>query len=95
MFLAGLCADVEHLHWVQTLRDAHMVIDARLQWDCKAVGKPRPTYKWLKNGQPLTAEVSRDKEHFNFVVHEIKCKEKKNVFLPEATLQAAPSEVIL
>lgn len=49
--------DVEHLHWVQTLKDAHMVIDASLQWECKAIGKPRPSYKWLKNGQPLTAEV--------------------------------------
>nr|XP_020448607.1 contactin-4-like [Monopterus albus]XP_020448608.1 contactin-4-like [Monopterus albus] len=48
--------NVEHLHWIQTLKDAHMVIDANLQWECKAVSKPRPTYRWLKNGQPLTAE---------------------------------------
>uniref|UniRef100_A0AAQ4QR38 Contactin 3a, tandem duplicate 1 n=1 Tax=Gasterosteus aculeatus aculeatus TaxID=481459 RepID=A0AAQ4QR38_GASAC len=39
-----------------TLKDAHMAIDANLQWECKAVGKPRPTYKWLKNGQPLAPE---------------------------------------
>uniref|UniRef100_A0A669C120 Contactin-3 n=1 Tax=Oreochromis niloticus TaxID=8128 RepID=A0A669C120_ORENI len=37
--------------WVQTLKDAHMAIDANLQWECKAIGKPRPTYRWLKNGQ--------------------------------------------
>ncbi|XP_033481407.2 contactin-4 isoform X2 [Epinephelus lanceolatus] len=48
--------NVEHLHWVQTLKDAHMAIDANLQWECKAIGKPRPTYKWLRNGQLLTAE---------------------------------------
>uniref|UniRef100_A0AAQ4R5Y9 Contactin 4 n=1 Tax=Gasterosteus aculeatus aculeatus TaxID=481459 RepID=A0AAQ4R5Y9_GASAC len=48
--------NAEHLHWVQTLKDAHMAIDANLQWECKAVGKPRPTYKWLKNGQPLAPE---------------------------------------
>uniref|UniRef100_A0A4W6FQ44 Contactin 4 n=1 Tax=Lates calcarifer TaxID=8187 RepID=A0A4W6FQ44_LATCA len=39
-----------------TLKDAHMAIDANLQWECKAIGKPRPIYRWLKNGQPLTAE---------------------------------------
>lgn len=49
--------DVEHLHWVQTLKDAQMAIDANLQWECKAVGKPRPTYRWLKNGELLTAQV--------------------------------------
>ncbi|XP_036958345.1 contactin-4 isoform X3 [Acanthopagrus latus] len=25
-------------------------------WECKAIGKPRPTYKWLKNAQLLTSE---------------------------------------
>ncbi|XP_047437898.1 contactin-4 [Mugil cephalus] len=48
--------NVEHLHWVQTLKDAQMAIDANLQWECKAIGKPRPTYRWLKNGEPLTSE---------------------------------------
>nr|XP_043881003.1 contactin-4 [Solea senegalensis] len=48
--------NVEHLHWMQTLKDAHMAIDANLQWECKAIGKPRPTYRWLKNGQSLAAE---------------------------------------
>ncbi|XP_041837602.1 contactin-4 [Melanotaenia boesemani] len=47
--------NVEHLHWAQTLKDAHMAIDANLQWECKAIGKPRSTYRWLKNGQLLTA----------------------------------------
>nr|XP_015815441.2 contactin-4 [Nothobranchius furzeri] len=47
--------NVEHLHWTQTLKDAYMAIGANLQWECKAAGKPRPTYRWLKNSQPLTA----------------------------------------
>ncbi|KAM3620814.1 uncharacterized protein V6R79_002436 [Siganus canaliculatus] len=48
--------NVEHLHWAQPLKDALMVIDATLQWECKAIGMPRPTYRWLKNGEQLTAE---------------------------------------
>uniref|UniRef100_A0A3B3TWY3 Contactin-4-like n=1 Tax=Poecilia latipinna TaxID=48699 RepID=A0A3B3TWY3_9TELE len=38
------------------LKDAHMAIDANLQWECKAIGKPKPKYRWLKNGQPLTTK---------------------------------------
>lgn len=60
--LVFVFTDVEHLHWVQTLKDAHMVIDASLQWVCKAMGQPIPTYKWLKNGQPLLAEVRQHKK---------------------------------
>uniref|UniRef100_A0A673XQ04 Contactin-3 n=1 Tax=Salmo trutta TaxID=8032 RepID=A0A673XQ04_SALTR len=43
--------NVEHLHWVQTLKDAHMAIEANLQWECRASGKPKPVYRWLKNGE--------------------------------------------
>ncbi|XP_064812574.1 contactin-4-like [Oncorhynchus masou masou] len=48
--------NVEHLHWVQTLRDAHMAMEASLQWECRASGKPKPVYRWLKNGEPLVLE---------------------------------------
>ncbi|XP_033823187.1 contactin-4 [Periophthalmus magnuspinnatus] len=48
--------DVEHLHWTHTLKDTQMAIDTNLQWECKAIGKPRPTFRWLKNGQLLTSQ---------------------------------------
>ncbi|KAG7268143.1 hypothetical protein CRUP_016474 [Coryphaenoides rupestris] len=47
--------DVEHLQWLQTLKDANVAVEANLQWECQASGKPTPTYRWLKNGQPLAA----------------------------------------
>ena len=51
--------DVDHLHWMQTLRDAHMAIEANLLWECRASGKPKPKYRWLKNGSALATEVRR------------------------------------
>ncbi|XP_010880252.2 contactin-4 isoform X2 [Esox lucius] len=48
--------NVEQLHWVQTLKDAPMAIDSNLQWECRASGKPKPVYRWLKNGEPLVLE---------------------------------------
>ncbi|XP_015243548.1 PREDICTED: contactin-4-like isoform X2 [Cyprinodon variegatus] len=48
--------NIEHLQWTQILKDAHMAIDANLQWECKAIGKPKPRYRWLKNGHPLTVK---------------------------------------
>ncbi|XP_053491809.1 contactin-4 isoform X2 [Ictalurus furcatus] len=54
--------DVEHLHWVQTLHDAYMAIDANLHWECRANGKPQPVYRWLKNGQVM---VSKDRIRIN------------------------------
>uniref|UniRef100_A0A8C9S312 Contactin-4-like n=1 Tax=Scleropages formosus TaxID=113540 RepID=A0A8C9S312_SCLFO len=48
--------DVDHLQWVQTLRDAYMSIEADLFWECRASGKPKPSYRWLKNGKLLALE---------------------------------------
>lgn len=50
-------SDVEHLQWVHTPKDADIAIAASLQWECKALGNPRPAYRWLKNGQILAQEV--------------------------------------
>uniref|UniRef100_A0A8C8H522 Contactin-3 n=1 Tax=Oncorhynchus tshawytscha TaxID=74940 RepID=A0A8C8H522_ONCTS len=40
-----------------TSQHVHMAIEANLQWECKASGKPKPVYRWLKNGEPLVLEV--------------------------------------
>uniref|UniRef100_A0A8C8H381 Contactin-3 n=1 Tax=Oncorhynchus tshawytscha TaxID=74940 RepID=A0A8C8H381_ONCTS len=37
-------------------QNVHMAIEANLQWECKASGKPKPVYRWLKNGEPLVLE---------------------------------------
>lgn len=43
--------------WVQTMHDSALSIDERLFWECKASGKPKPSYSWLKNGELLNTEV--------------------------------------
>ncbi|KAF4078298.1 hypothetical protein AMELA_G00197800 [Ameiurus melas] len=42
--------------WVQTMHDSALSIDERLFWECKASGKPKPSYSWLKNGELLNTE---------------------------------------
>lgn len=44
-------------HWIQTMTDSALSIEENLFWECKASGKPKPSYSWLKNGEQVTAEV--------------------------------------
>ncbi|XP_031423000.2 contactin-3 isoform X2 [Clupea harengus] len=43
-------------HWLQTMKDTTLSIEEHLAWECKASGRPKPSYSWLKNGEMLTAE---------------------------------------
>ncbi|XP_069545152.1 contactin-3 isoform X4 [Brachyistius frenatus] len=42
--------------WIQTMKDTALAIEERLHWECRANGKPKPSYTWLKNGQQLLSE---------------------------------------
>ncbi|KAM8830683.1 contactin-3-like [Synchiropus picturatus] len=46
--------------WIQTMKDTALAIEDRLQWECRANGKPKPSYTWLRNGQQL---LSGDRIH--------------------------------
>ncbi|XP_076840521.1 contactin-3 isoform X3 [Brachyhypopomus gauderio] len=46
-------------HLLERPQDVQKAIDDSLVWDCKAVGKPKPSYRWLKNGEPLEAFEDR------------------------------------
>ncbi|KAM3617059.1 uncharacterized protein V6R79_001711 [Siganus canaliculatus] len=40
-------------HLTEKPQDVQKTIDDTLVWDCKANAKPKPSYRWMKNGEPL------------------------------------------
>ncbi|XP_068184564.1 contactin-4 isoform X1 [Antennarius striatus] len=40
-------------HLTEKPKDIQKIIDDTLVWECKASAKPKPSYRWLKNGEPL------------------------------------------
>nr|XP_020652890.1 contactin-2 isoform X4 [Pogona vitticeps]XP_020652895.1 contactin-2 isoform X4 [Pogona vitticeps]XP_020652905.1 contactin-2 isoform X4 [Pogona vitticeps]XP_020652909.1 contactin-2 isoform X4 [Pogona vitticeps] len=42
--------------WLEVITDKEADIGSDLHWSCAAGGKPRPTIRWLRNGQPLTSQ---------------------------------------
>ncbi|KAG8516843.1 Contactin-4, partial [Galemys pyrenaicus] len=41
--------------WTQVIKDVRVAIEDSVSWECKASGRPRPSYRWLKNGELLLA----------------------------------------
>ncbi|PKU30775.1 hypothetical protein llap_18921 [Limosa lapponica baueri] len=43
--------------WDKKIQNAFLSLYDSLFWECKAKGKPSPSYSWLKNGQALASEL--------------------------------------
>lgn len=56
-FFLSLCTFTAKPHWLQTVTNSALSIEENLAWECKASGRPKPSYSWLKNGEMLAAEV--------------------------------------
>uniref|UniRef100_A0A665W9F9 Contactin 4 n=1 Tax=Echeneis naucrates TaxID=173247 RepID=A0A665W9F9_ECHNA len=44
-------------HLIEKPQDVQKLIDDSLVWECKATGKPKPSYRWMKNGENLESRV--------------------------------------
>ncbi|XP_051803974.1 contactin-2 [Acanthochromis polyacanthus] len=42
--------------WLQVMSDSEVEISSELHWSCVAAGKPRPSIRWLRNGQPISTQ---------------------------------------
>ncbi|NXN40815.1 CNTN5 protein, partial [Rhinoptilus africanus] len=58
-------------HWVEKLNDTQLDSGDQLRWECKATGKPRPTYRWLKNGVPLWPQSRIDMVNGVLMIHSV------------------------
>lgn len=45
--------------WERRIQNAQASVYDSWRWECSARGRPRPSYRWLKNGEPLRPQVSR------------------------------------
>uniref|UniRef100_A0A3B5QCZ2 Contactin 4 n=1 Tax=Xiphophorus maculatus TaxID=8083 RepID=A0A3B5QCZ2_XIPMA len=46
-------------HLIEKPQDVQKFIDDSLVWECKATGKPKPSYRWMKNGENLESTEER------------------------------------
>uniref|UniRef100_A0A4W5P2B2 Contactin 4 n=1 Tax=Hucho hucho TaxID=62062 RepID=A0A4W5P2B2_9TELE len=46
-------------HLIEKPQDVQKPIDDSLVWECKATGKPKPSYRWMKNGENLESLEER------------------------------------
>lgn len=68
--------------WIQAVKDTALAIEERLHWECRANGKPKPSYAWLKNGQQLLSGVNYSPSSATYQYFILKTKSAASAHLP-------------
>ncbi|XP_053148958.1 contactin-4 isoform X2 [Hemicordylus capensis] len=50
-------------NWIQKISDAHVAMEESIYWECKANGRPKPSYSWLKDGELLLPQERIQIDH--------------------------------
>ncbi|XP_075448568.1 contactin-5 isoform X2 [Ascaphus truei] len=57
--------------WLEKINDTQLDSGDQLHWECKATGKPRPIYRWLKNGLPLMPQNRVEMVNGMLIIHNV------------------------
>lgn len=77
--------------WIQAVKDTALAIEERLHWECRANGKPKPSYAWLKNGQQLLSGVNYSLSSATYQYFILRTKSAASAHLPRSVQRAARS----
>ncbi|XP_016105040.1 contactin-5-like [Sinocyclocheilus grahami] len=57
--------------WISMINDTQLDSGEQLHWECRATGKPRPTYRWLRNGEPLNSQSRVEMMNGELIIHRL------------------------
>uniref|UniRef100_A0A6Q2ZIA4 Contactin-5 n=1 Tax=Esox lucius TaxID=8010 RepID=A0A6Q2ZIA4_ESOLU len=57
--------------WSSRINDTQLDSGEQLQWECRATGRPRPSYRWLRNGQPITQQSRLEMVSGELIIHKV------------------------
>ena len=77
-------------HLIEKPQDVQKLIDDSLVWECKATGKPKPSYRWMKNGENLESVEVRSAKHWRVFRIEDKASASKVRLAAAALAQMFP-----
>ncbi|XP_064831473.1 contactin-5-like [Oncorhynchus masou masou] len=57
--------------WISTINDSQLDNGDQLHWECKAKGIPRPTYRWLRNGELITPQARVETVNGELIIQKV------------------------